>query len=93
MAEAAAARSLKANDIAGVERVIRVARWNNSCLICAGVQSAVAGLAVEPAVDALRRHGVFGRTERKSRIVIQQLVLTDESQPAAKFSRPPGIRD
>src|SRR4029453_17525226 len=62
-------------------------------LIRAGVQGAMAGLAVRAAVDAFGRDGVFGGTQRKSRVMVQQLVFADKSQSATELSRSAGVGD
>ena len=49
----------------------------------------MAGLAVGAAVDAFGCDGVFGGTQRKSRVMIQQLVLADETQSATELPGPP----
>src|SRR4030095_6940628 len=53
----------------------------------------MAGLAVGAAVDAFGCDGVFGGTQRESRVMVQQLVLADETQSATKLSRSTGIGD
>src|SRR5262245_52398551 len=73
--------------------MVRVSGRDDSGLVGAGVQGAMAGLAVGAAVDAFGCDCMFGGTQRESRVMIQQLVLADETKSATKLSRSAGVRD
>src|SRR5690349_13426829 len=85
IAVAAAARRVEAKNVAGLQRIVRIARRQPLRPVGAGIDPYVAGAAVGAAREPVRRDHVLGRADREARLGEVE-VLAPDAEPAAKLA-------